>query len=489
MAKNKKQTGQKQCSPQEYIRSRARMLPLGDCYVSSDWKECGEALACVVRLHPQYTYTVGVYLIDTFCLGVKDSYWYFSIDELSFRELLERFNTHGFSKVPYEEVHNLIYGAVAFAEEGGISPHESFRLTQYLLEEDTDDIPLIEYDFGKDGKHFLCANSRMELSECLPKLQKALGDDFMYTLPGMEEPKEGKDYVDLKVLDQMYDALGKVANYKKIPEEEYAFAGHPEYPTELRVKHPWLADRLYSPEKNFDLTDDDLEEILALPHDELRADLEQIMLYEVGQTCKEISDERWNEDPNSVMFHCLSLLGHLGYAESLPAVLITLCQNEAFYEFHFGDFLSEIYVPVLYKLGANQTDTLMQYMQTPGLYTFARISVPEMMTWLAVQHPERRTEVIEWFRTLLVFYDGKLETRQCCDGLLVGMMTGLVLDLHAEELLPELKKLYDTGLVDEECSGNFKTVVKEMKDGLKSFVDVYCMDIRESYKKFKKLVE
>lgn len=88
MAKKKKQAEQKQCSPQEYIRSRARTLPLGDCYVTSDWQECGEAVACVVRLHPQHTYTVGVYLIDTFCLGVKDSYWYFSIGEQNFEELM-----------------------------------------------------------------------------------------------------------------------------------------------------------------------------------------------------------------------------------------------------------------------------------------------------------------------------------------------------------------------------------------------------------------
>ncbi len=67
---------------------RARTLPLGDCYVTSDWQECGEAVACVVRLHPQHTYTVGVYLIDTFCLGVKDSYWYFSIGEQNFEELM-----------------------------------------------------------------------------------------------------------------------------------------------------------------------------------------------------------------------------------------------------------------------------------------------------------------------------------------------------------------------------------------------------------------
>lgn len=43
----------------------------------------------------------------------------------------------------------MIFGAIAFAEEAGITPSNSFELTQYLLEEDTEDVPLIEYDYGK----------------------------------------------------------------------------------------------------------------------------------------------------------------------------------------------------------------------------------------------------------------------------------------------------------------------------------------------------
>ena len=67
------------------------MLPIGDCYISDDWQHAGEAIVWVTRCHPQGTYTVGTYFVDTFCLGV-----------------------------PYEEAHNLIYGAVAFAEEGAL---------------------------------------------------------------------------------------------------------------------------------------------------------------------------------------------------------------------------------------------------------------------------------------------------------------------------------------------------------------------------------
>lgn len=60
----------------------------------------------------------------------------------------------------YVTVHNLIYGAIEFAEEAGCSPDKSFNITRYILSPDTEDIPLVQFDFGKDGKHLLIANSR-----------------------------------------------------------------------------------------------------------------------------------------------------------------------------------------------------------------------------------------------------------------------------------------------------------------------------------------
>ena len=45
-----------------------------------------------------------------------------------------------------------------------------------MLEEDNDEIPLIEYEYGKDGKHFLVAHSRQEANRYLPLLEKNLGE-------------------------------------------------------------------------------------------------------------------------------------------------------------------------------------------------------------------------------------------------------------------------------------------------------------------------
>lgn len=88
----------------------------------------------------------------------------------------------GLRECSYDEAHNRIYGSIAFAEEAGIEPHKDFRLTQYMLEEDTDDIPLIDYVYGRDGKHFLVCNDHAETNRYLPILRQHLGNDFGYII-------------------------------------------------------------------------------------------------------------------------------------------------------------------------------------------------------------------------------------------------------------------------------------------------------------------
>ena len=80
--------------------------------------------------------------------------------------------TNKLEECSYEEAHNIVYGAVDFAEEIDIAPDDSFKLTKYILEEDTEDVPLIEYEFGKDGKHFLVATDQYNASKSLPKLNR-----------------------------------------------------------------------------------------------------------------------------------------------------------------------------------------------------------------------------------------------------------------------------------------------------------------------------
>ncbi len=189
----KKQQPQPRLTPERYIREKARKLPMGDCFLSNDIANTGEALAVVTRLHAGGTYTIGTYLVDAYCMGVKQSIYKFNIDKIDYERIVKR---RILKKVPYPEIHNLVYGAVEFAREAHAMQAKNFTaVTQYILEEDTDDIPYIEYEFGKDGKHFFCADDRIALNAIVPKLCENLGaDNVLWAQKLTDTPKLGSEF-------------------------------------------------------------------------------------------------------------------------------------------------------------------------------------------------------------------------------------------------------------------------------------------------------
>lgn len=471
MAKQKTQK-QQPLSPEQYIRTKARTLPIEACYMEPTWHEMGLTVVIVARRHAQGTYTLGTYIVDTFCKGVVEAGFHFSITTAKYEEMVEYFKKErGIAAAEYNEVHNLIYGAIAYAEEAGITPCKSFAIAQYILDEDTDDVPLIEYEFGKDGKYFLVAKDRLELSRYLPLLDTNLApDDFSFVVLDQEE--EG-------------DEEEEDGEWKEDDMVLYSYV-HPEYPMVLNVKHQHLLPLLYASENEFGLPEDKIKEILALPREELIRDLEQIILFETGCTCDDISPEKWESPVSSQLVHCLFLLTELKAEESLPVVLETLRQNEAYFEFHFGDSADDVYTATLYVLGRNQLGMLLDYAKEPGLYTYARYNIFPAVAYIAYKEPERREEIIEWFRQILVFYTEKLAEKTCCDGVLCDLMMCVLLVIRATELLPEIKAIYDTNLVDINSSGDYQKVERDMISGASSQPWVLPMDINERYREYAK---
>jgi len=146
-------------SEKSYLQSgRARSLPIHKCLVTKDWKKTDMAQVIVARRHVNGHVTVGAYLIDLLCAGVKDSFYLFNIPEFEFNEDIV-FSPGNLEECSYELAHNIIYGAVAFAREYGIEPPADFQLTQQILEEDTEEIELIEIAFGREGRPVLMLNT------------------------------------------------------------------------------------------------------------------------------------------------------------------------------------------------------------------------------------------------------------------------------------------------------------------------------------------
>ncbi len=142
-------------SPENYIRKKARSLPVYECLVNTDWKEQGVAHVMIARNHSNTNITTCMYLVDLFCLGIKNTQYLFNIPESEYQDLKESMEHIAFEPISYTLAHNIVFAGLEFAEEFGFKPHKDFTsITRFILEEDTEDIELIDIECGKDGKPF-----------------------------------------------------------------------------------------------------------------------------------------------------------------------------------------------------------------------------------------------------------------------------------------------------------------------------------------------
>ncbi len=219
MAKNKKQPHLQLLSPENYIRQKARNLPVFECHLNSNWKEMGSATIVFSRIHANGNLTFAMYMVDLLCLGVRDTHYRFNTTQDDHEDLLDMMSENfEMQKVEYTLVHNIIFSALEYADENGFKPHKDFSsITKYMLEEDTEDIEFIEIECGRNGKPFFVKTEEMsekEANKIINQLEKTVGkgnfeilliddDDEM----GIEEDEIDAEHNDDWGVDDEFDSL------------------------------------------------------------------------------------------------------------------------------------------------------------------------------------------------------------------------------------------------------------------------------------------
>jgi hypothetical protein len=120
------------------------------------WSE-GLGYAIIARRTPQHLIAYGVFLLDVYCLGVKDAFWRVdaqdAYDHLR-KQIAER---GGLKRVSPEYLSKLVHCAADYAQSLGFAPHRDFRHTRLLLAGIDPSQCSEDFRFGKDGKPFYVA--------------------------------------------------------------------------------------------------------------------------------------------------------------------------------------------------------------------------------------------------------------------------------------------------------------------------------------------
>jgi hypothetical protein len=118
--KPKKPTGK--FSLKKYLKEKARSFPTVRCLINEDFAFGGEKLAtiAVIRQQPSGLFIIGLYMVDTSCLGLKSTTYNYNQTEEDLEENYLRnmaSSAGSLVEVEYEFVHNLVYGAIVYAED------------------------------------------------------------------------------------------------------------------------------------------------------------------------------------------------------------------------------------------------------------------------------------------------------------------------------------------------------------------------------------
>ncbi|NOX45425.1 MAG: hypothetical protein GXO89_00425 [Chlorobi bacterium] len=172
-------------SPEKYIRTRAAKLPIHECLINSGWEEKGLATILLSKKQPSGNYVFALYLVDIFCLGLKNTLFNFNFSEVEYNEIKEKMaGSEIFVPCDIVKAHNIIYGAMDYAEELGFRPYKDFKTTEYLLNPELIDDGIDDIEFGKDGKPYYFAGLNDNVDLILETLNRNVGKgNFKFTLP------------------------------------------------------------------------------------------------------------------------------------------------------------------------------------------------------------------------------------------------------------------------------------------------------------------
>jgi len=191
-------------SPEVALFRKAGEYPLYECLIGGDLEE-GMALITVVRQQSEHLLMGAVYIVDTYCLGLKNTHCWkgCTVTDYTLEQRPEHVAEFNARPATLERVHQIIYGAIDYARALDFRPHADFRIARHFIGE-SDDFPRDEsLEFGKDGKPLYFAGPRDNYAKIMKHLEKRLGTDgFHYILPVDRVPEEFLDRPGARIISE-----------------------------------------------------------------------------------------------------------------------------------------------------------------------------------------------------------------------------------------------------------------------------------------------
>jgi hypothetical protein len=180
-----------------YLVSKIRMKHLPEAFRSAHLFDLGAGYLVMSRFKADGRVEAGFFLLDVFCLGVKDAGFYPFHSITDYQEgLLGRLFPDGTSvRMTPEAARKLMEDAISYARGFGFSPSADFKKASRVFGGITTVDCTEQFVFGKDGKPFYIqgpSESPGQVERILRALEAKCGEGgYNYTIAGYNsEPFE-----------------------------------------------------------------------------------------------------------------------------------------------------------------------------------------------------------------------------------------------------------------------------------------------------------
>jgi hypothetical protein len=166
-------------------KSVAAEAPIGDAWVPSNLFETGLGTVWLTRRLADGSHAIAGFLLDVYCLGVKDAL-YNLIEEPKYPDMLAEvrsdLSSTGGVLLPVDPAHlrKLVEGAAAYAQSLGFQSHPDYKVASLIFGDIDAAACATQFEFGKDGKPLYIPGSDDTPSEhhrVLETLARSCGSD------------------------------------------------------------------------------------------------------------------------------------------------------------------------------------------------------------------------------------------------------------------------------------------------------------------------
>jgi len=135
-------------------------------------------------------------------------------------------------------------------------------------------------------------------------------------------------------------------------------------------------------------------------------------------------------------------------------------------DFWFADLSDDVFQTPLYNLGRENLGVIQDFVKEPLIEAFYKNQAAKVVELMALLEPERRGELIEWYRDVIQHFLDNAEDEDLIDTTFLAFLIMDIAKVGFKELKPLAKKVFDRKLATYGIMGNWKDAKKEFDESI-----------------------